>query len=152
MAKKPLFIDDPKDKVLDRDLLTADEIAELSAGVQEEIDSERREAAKKALKVKLREEAREKQGLSEPQDTVTVDLAPYADRILLDNRAYLQGQTYPVPVGRAQVIREQMQRTWNHQAEIDGKSENFYRRTRGARVIPAGNGAAVINTSQLLKA
>jgi hypothetical protein len=46
-----------------------------------------------------------------------------------------------------------MQRTWGHQSEIDGKSENFYRKTRGARVIPVGeSGAAVINTSQLLRA
>ena len=152
MAKKPLAANDPKDKVLDEGLLTAEEIADLSAEVQEEVDSERKDAAKKALRTKLQKEAREREGLLEAQDQVTVDLAPYCDRILIDNRAYLQGQTYTVPVGRAQTIREMCQRTWNHQSEIDGKSENFYRRTRGARVIPAGNGAAVINASQLLKA
>ncbi len=84
------------------------------------------------------------------QVEVTVDLAPYTDRILLDNVAFLQGITYTVGAGKAQVMREVMQRTWTHQAEIDGKSENFYRRTRGQRVIPAGNGAAVV--SNLLRA
>ena len=152
MAKKPLFASDQPP--LDVELLTPDEIKELSAEVQGEVDDERKEAAKKALKEKLRKEARQKSGLAEAQDTVTIDLAPYTDRLLIDNVAYLQGRTYTLPVGRCAVIREQMQRTWGHQSEIDGKSENFYRKARAPRVIPIGeNGTAVINTtSSLLRA
>ena len=150
MAKKPIFA--TEQPPLDAELLTETEVQELSAEVQAEVDEERREAARKSLKEKLRKEARQKQGLAEAQDTVTIDLAPYADRLLIDNVAYLQGMTYKVPASRAAVLREQMQRTWGHQSIIDGKSENFYRRSRGARVIPAGEGAAVVNSSQLLRA
>lgn len=149
MAKKLFAGDQP----LDPDLLTPEEIDELRAEAEAEALAERKTAAKEAMRTKLKREARQKKGLEETQVTVTVDLAPYADRILIDNQAYLQGKTYTVPLGRAAVIREVMQRTWGHQSEIDGKSENFYRKTRGARVIPAGeNGTAVINTSQLLRA
>lgn len=150
MAKKPTDSPAPVDN--DEDMLSAEEIAAVQAEVELEAADELKEQAKKSLKAKLKAETRTKKGLSEPQDTVTVDLAPYADRILIDNRAYLQGGTYTVPVGRAQVIREAMQRTWSHQSEIDGKSENFYRRARAPRVVPVGNGVGVVNTSQLLKA
>jgi hypothetical protein len=149
--KKKLFADDQP--VLDADLLTEVEVQELSGEIQEEIAEERKEAAKKALKEKLRKQEREKQGLSEVQERITIDLAPYADKITINGRSYLQGQTYTVATSLATVFREIMQRTWGHQSEIDGKSENFYRKTRGARVIPVGeSGAAVINTSQLLRA
>ena len=47
----------------------------------------------------------------------------------------------------ARELREQMQRTWGHQSEIDGKSENFYRRARSPRVTPQG---VVNTTSQIL--
>lgn len=146
MAKK-LFAKD--ESTIDPDLLSEQEVSELQGEVQAEVDAERKEAARKALKAKLLKDARQKKGLEEAQETVTIDLAPYTDRILIDNVAYLQGRTYTVPAGRAQVLLEQCQRTWNHQAEIDGKSENFYRRTRGQRILPSG---AVTTTSQLLKA
>ncbi len=158
MAKKPLFEDEqPKDMdettaaAVDPSVLTADEIAEVELEAKEEVDKEAKDKAKDALKAKLVKQAKRKAGLVEATERVAVDLAPYCDRILLDNRAYLQGVTYTVPASVAMVMREIMQRTWGHQSEIDGKSENFYRKTRGQRVIPAGNGAAVVNTSQLLR-
>lgn len=147
MAKK-LFTAPPADL----ELLNEDERTAIEQEVQAEVAEEAKEAARKELKAKLKLDAKRAKGLEEAQVEVAVDLAPYCDRILLDNHAYLQGITYTVPASKASVMLEVMQRTWNHQAEIDGKSENFYRRTRGARVIPAGNGAAVINTSQLLRA
>lgn len=151
MGKKPIEKDEPEVEI-DPALLSAAEIAEVEQEVKAEVALEAKDKAKAALKTKMTREAKRAAGLAEAQESVTVDLAPYCDRILLDNVAYLQGVTYTVRASVAQVMREQMQRTWTHQAEIDGKSENFYRRTRGARVIPAGNGAAVVNTSNLLRA
>ena len=137
----------------DGGLLSADEVAEISAEVEAEARAEEKEQARKALKARLKAEARQKKGLEEAQVEVTIDLAPYCDRLLIDNVAYLQGQTYTVRASVAAVMTEQMQRTWTHQSEIDGKSENFYRKTRGQRVIPTGDGGAgVINTSQILRA
>src|SRR5262245_53863286 len=66
----------------DRDLLTAAEIDALQAEVEAEAADELREQAKKSVKAKLRAEARLKRGLEEPQQEVTIDLAPYADRLL----------------------------------------------------------------------
>lgn len=148
MARKPLI-----SEVQPPDILSADEIAEVERQVAQDILEEDKAQARKALKAKLRAKARKDDG-TEPTTQVTIDLAPYCDRLLIDNVAYLQGVTYTVTAAKAAVMREQMQRTWNHQAEIDGKNENFYRRQRGARVVPVGeHGAAVINTtSQLLKA
>jgi hypothetical protein len=149
--KKKLFADEQP--ILDENLLTDQEVQDLSTEINEEIADERKDAARKALKEKLRREARQREGLLEAQERISIDLAPYADRITINGRSYLQGQTYTVPTSLAMVMREIMQRTWGHQSEIDGKSENFYRRQRGARVVPVGeNGAAVINTSQLLRA
>lgn len=151
MAKK-LFAENQPAVDLDRDILSADEITAIEQEAADEAAAEEKEQARVALKAKLKNDAKRAKGLIEPEEQITVDLAPYCDRILIDNVAYLQGVTYTVPASRAMVMREICQRTWGHQAEIDGKSENFYRRTRGARVVPAGNGAAVINTSQLLRA
>lgn len=154
MAKKELFAKDqpaaaPVD--LDRNALTAAEIAEVEVEAAAEVEKEAKDEAKKALKAKLVRKNKRAAGLEEEMVDVTVDLAPYCDRILLDNVAFLQGMTYTVGAAKAQVMREICQRTWTHQAEIDGKSENFYRRTRGLAVVPAGNGAAVVN-SNLLRA
>jgi len=154
MAKKPLFEDEqPKDMTeTDPSVLTAEEIEAVELEAKAEVEAEAKDKAKEKLKASLVKKAKRKAGLVEAQETVAVDLAPYCDRILLDNKAYLQGVTYTVPASVAMVMREIMQRTWGHQSEIDGKSENFYRRTRGQRVVPAGNGAAVVNTSNLLRA
>ena len=114
MAKKPIFA--TEQPPLDAELLTETEVQELSAEVQAEVDEERREAARKSLKEKLRKEARQKQGLAEAQDTVTIDLAPYADRLLIDNVAYLQGMTYKVPASRAAVLRGS--RSEEHTSEL----------------------------------
>ena len=70
---------------------------------------------------------------NEPLIAVTVDLAPFADRIALDGQTPLMhGQTYNLPMRQAQVVLEQMMRTWMHQAEIEGKDHEFYLKNRMA--------------------
>lgn len=152
MAKNKLFAEGQPPADPDLDVLTAEEIAAVEAEAKADVDREAKELARQALKAKIVSDAKRAKGLAAEQVEVTLDLAPYCTEIVLDNRHFLQGVTYTVRATQAQVMREIMQRTWTHQAEIDGKSENFYRRTRGARVVPNGNGAAVVNTSQLLRA
>lgn len=133
MAKKPIqFV--PAD-------LTDEEIEAVRLEVQSEVAEEDKKAQLKALKAKLKREARAKAGLEEEQVDIIIDLAPYETRILLDNVAYMHGRTYTVPASKAAVMREIMQNTWRHQSEIDGKSENFYRKTRDTRVTPANMNA-----------
>jgi hypothetical protein len=149
MAKNTkLFSDSQPALDNDRDLLTADELAELEAEVQAEAADELKEQAKKNVKAKLRASARLKKGLDEPRELVTIDLAPYCKEIRLDNVVYQQGETREVRASVASVLREVMQRTWGHQSEIDGKSENWYRKTRSPRVTPSGH----VTTSQILRA
>lgn len=53
---------------------------------------------------------------------VTVDIAQFAANIMLDGVQYFHGFTYEVPHRVRLVLMEQMQRTWQHQDEIDGRS------------------------------
>ena len=155
MAKDTKKLDAPSPLDNDRDLLTQDEIDKLQVEVDAEAAAELREQAKKSVKEKLRAEARRKKGLEEQQVEVHIDLAPYCDRLLIDNVAYLQGQTYTVRASVASVLFEQMQRTWGHQSEIDGKESRFYRHrnTRFSMATGAATGApAGHTTSQILRA
>jgi len=150
-TKKPIA--EPTD--LDRSLLTQADLDALEAEVQLEAEEEAREEARKRVKEKMRADARRKKGLEEAQEEVHIDLAPYCDRLLIDNVAYLQGITYTVRTSLAAVLREQMQRTWNHQAEIDGKpaTYNRHRNTRfSAATGVVTNGPNVNTTSSILRA
>src|SRR5262245_62139696 len=118
---------------VDQSILTEEERARVAAEVADEVAREAKAAALAALKEQLKQEAKRSKGGSEEHLAVTIDLAPYCDRILIDNVAYLQGMTYSVPVSRAQLMFEMMQRTWGHQSEIDGKPGNFYQKARNTR-------------------
>jgi len=135
--------------VVDTSVLTETELAELEAQAEKEVLAEQKKAAKALKLAEFKTKHKQKTGLVEAQETITIDLAPYCDRVLIDNRAFLQGQTYTVPVSQAIAIREAMQRTWGHQSRIDGKSENFYRKQRHSHVTDSG---AVVNPPNLLRA
>jgi len=156
MAKKTELSEEYRDKLaqvkadgtsVDTSVLTPDDIAELELQAEQEVLADQKAAAKKAKLAELKVTMSRKAGVQEPLETVTVDLAPYCDRILIDNRAFLQGQTYTLPVSQVQVIRECIQKSWAHQSEIDGKSENFYRKSRAQHVTPGG----VVTRSNLLR-
>lgn len=60
-------------------------------------------------------------------ESVYINFADFLDRITLDGVTYMHGRTYDLPKTKADVVREQMARSWRHQAEIEGKDEpNFY--------------------------
>lgn len=60
-------------------------------------------------------------------ESVYINFADFIDRITLDGVVYMHGRTYDLPRAKADVVREQMARSWRHQAEIEGKDEpNFY--------------------------
>lgn len=71
---------------------------------------------------------------NEEQVPVLIDLAPYCDRITLDGVVYMHGRSYTVPKSKFDSINEICSRTWGHQAEIDGKPTNFYRKGNNARL------------------
>lgn len=63
-------------------------------------------------------------------EMVMVDLAPYCDRLVIDSKIYMQGHSYELDTRVVAVIKEQMARTWEHQAEIEGKDNQFYLKNR----------------------
>lgn len=77
-------------------------------------------------------------------ETVSVDLAPFADRLVIDGTIYMQGRSYELDSRVAAVVKEQMARTWEHQAEIEGKDTQFYTKNRLAQTaIHANTGQRV---------
>lgn len=69
---------------------------------------------------------------------IVILLAEFADRITLDGQVFLHGHTYTVPKRQYDTLVEIMSRTHGHQAQVDGKSENAYRRPQNRRISPAG--------------
>jgi hypothetical protein len=67
--------------------------------------------------------------------TITIDSAPYVPYFMIDGVRFYNGYVYEVPVKQAAVLSEQMQRSWLHQDEIDGRSKFApYRREQGMKI------------------
>jgi len=136
--------------VVDVSILDPKRVEELRAKAKSKVDKERQLAAEAQLLEQFEKEERQTGGLDEPIESVYIDLAPYAGEIRLDGVIYHQGRTVDVRASVADVMREMMQATWRHQSIVDGKSEDFYRKSRGQRVVPLGNGGAGV--SNILRA
>jgi hypothetical protein len=133
--------------VVDTSIVDPKRVEELRIKAKANVDAERKRAAEAQLLEEMELEERRANGTVEPVEDIYIDLAPYADRIMIDGIIYFQGHTKTVPRGRAEVIREMMQATWRHQSIVDGKAEDFYRRSRGQGV--AANGGVI---SHILRA
>ncbi len=69
----------------------------------------------------------------EPEEDIALDgLALYADRIIINGKAYVWGRTYRVRKSLADVFREIMQRSQRHEAEIQSGDNytTFYNKLR----------------------
>lgn len=124
--------------IVDTSIIGEERIQQLRAKAAKKVELERQQAAEAQLLEQFEREERQAGGLDEPTVSVSIDLAPYADRLMLDGVIYFQGRTVEVRQSVADVIHEMMHRTWQHQSIVDGKSENFYRQTRGQAVTPSG--------------
>jgi hypothetical protein len=61
----------------------------------------------------------------------TIDLPPSGGTdIKLNGIPFYHGQTYRVTKGTLDVLRDQVSRSWQHEANIRGSNENAYRRPR----------------------
>ena len=136
MAKKP--VPAKGRATVDTSILSQESIDELRLKAMERVEAERIKAAEDQLLEQFVNEERQSNGLDEKIVEITIDLAPYADRLMLDGVIYFQGRTVKVRESVAAVIAEMMHNTWRHQSQIDGKSENFYRQSRGQGVTPNG--------------
>lgn len=133
--------------IVDISIVDPKRMEELRALAKTKVDKERKTAAEAQLLEQFTKEERQSGGLDEEMVSIFLDFAPYCDRAMLDGVIYFNGQTKTVRASVADVLNEMMQRTWQHQSEIDGKSENFYRRSRSQRVAADGG-----VTSHILRA
>lgn len=133
--------------IVDTSILAPEKIKEIQAKAKANVEKERQRAAEAQLLEELELEERRANGSIEKTEDVTIDLAPYADRLMIDGKILFNGQTKTVKASEAEVIREMMQATWRHQSIVDGKPEDFYRRSRGQGV--AANGGVI---SHILRA
>jgi hypothetical protein len=107
--------------------------AEARKSVLEELTQEARDAYFKQALLDVR---RENAPAAQIVD-VMMDMAPFLPHIAIDGVQYFHGYTYPVERTRAVVLYEQMQRSWLHQDEIDGRSRfNPYRRAQNVTIGP----------------
>ena len=133
---------------VDTSIVGKDRREALRAQAKKQVEAEAVKLAEAQLLAEMVEEEQREKGIKEPMTTVFIDLAPYADRITIDGRVWFQGMEVTVRESVAAVMHEMMGKTWKHQAEIDGKSENFYRSTRGAHIGPGG----AVTQSNILRA
>jgi hypothetical protein len=133
--------------VVDTSILDEAAIERVRVKAKAKVEKERIAAAEAQLLEQFELEERRANGTIEPLEEIFIDLAPFADRLMIDGKILFQGQTKTVKASEAEVIREMMQASWRHQSIVDGKPEDFYRRSRGQGV--AANGGVI---SHILRA
>lgn len=147
MAEKPTKGSSGPKAIVDTSIIGEERIKQLRVEAAKKVEKERLKLAEAQLLEQFENEERQAGGLDEPMVEIYIDLAPYADRIMIDGVIYFQGQTKMVRESVAAVMRDMMQATWRHQSIVDGKPEDFYRRSRGQGV--AANGGVI---SHILRA
>lgn len=53
-------------------------------------------------------------------ESVLINVAPHADRIILDGVHYLANRTYEVPLATAATMRDIISQTWKHEHQTGG--------------------------------
>jgi hypothetical protein len=70
--------------------------------------------------------------------TLTIQMEPtgaMGDRLIIDGKAFLHGQTVTVSKRVYDSICEMISRGYGHQREIEGKDNNFYRKEQNINAI-----------------
>jgi hypothetical protein len=69
-------------------------------------------------------------------ERVLINIAPYADRIMLDGRIYFANHVYELPERVARTVEDVMAATWRHERSTGGANTNM----AGARSYNIGGG------------
>lgn len=112
-------------------VLSPEEIDRLAKEAKEEVDREYKEEVakrfKESEKLRLKKQALAEQnaGSDEDFEDYTIMLAPGPhDRLLIDGVTYMHGGTYKFNKAQLAVVKDQVYRTWLHDAEINGQDIN----------------------------
>ena len=133
---------DPK-AVADTGILSAEQKRAIRAEALDLHAKDMEQAARDAYFKEMLAEAQRKDSPDDQLVYCTIDLAPFMNRILIDNVEYFHGYIYEVPMYLFRVLIEQMQRSWMHQDEIDGRSRaEAQRRPRHLQIGPQHAGTS----------
>lgn len=113
---------------VDMSLLSAEDMASVQEQAAAQIAKERKEAAKKAALETALAAERAKFDPREEIVSITLDLAEHSAFLMIDGTKYFHGMTYRVKKSLFDVMRAAVASGWDHQAIVDGKNVNQYRR------------------------
>ena len=125
------------------DMLSAEDRAALTAEAKASVVAEMSQDARDAYFADEMARLRREQIPEDQFVQVTIQVAPFIPNIMIDGVQFFHGYTYDVPQKQAMVLYEQMQRSWQHQDEIDGRGKTeAYRRPRATVLGPQYAGQA----------
>ena len=107
-------------------------------------DAERKAAREKMIADSMDALRRERNALTgvidqDEEVNITIDVAEYTDRLIIDGQQFFHGSTYKVPRHKAATLNEMMFRSYMHQAQLDGKDpQEAYRRSHAQHVTKSG--------------
>ncbi len=121
----------------DISLLSKEDREALRGEARKSVLEEMKQDARDEFFRQAMEEARRERTPASQIIKVFVDIASFLPYIAIDGTQYFHGYTYDVERTRALVLYEQMQRSWLHQDEIDGRSRfDPYRRQQNVVLGP----------------
>lgn len=101
--------------------------AEARKEVEISLKAKAMEEYKESVKKELQRQARVAANVNDDNEDlvdIRIDLAKYTLYIMLDGKVYYHGYTYKFGKKQAAVIRDQIHRSWLHDAEIHGLDIN----------------------------
>ena len=113
-----------------------------------QVQKERKAAAEEAYLAELLVEERREKGVDEPLETGVLDLAEWADRIVINGESFLHGVQYTLPASVWSVLRECAQRGWQHHYETKEGKSKLAQRPRAVVMNQHG----VVNNSAFMRA
>ena len=149
MAKEPIKKGPGVSKApANHKLLSKEDREELKAQARKSVLEELTQEARDDYFKKALAEARRENTPADQILDIFIDVAPFVPYIAIDGVQYFHGYTYQVPRNRAAVLYEQMQRSWLHQDEIDGRSRfNPYRRAQNTVLGPRNAGQQTVGAN-----
>lgn len=125
MAKGPTVKGPLEGKAdVDFKLLTADERAALDAQAEQSLLDEMKQQTRDEYYAQKMKSLRQAKIPAERMTQIHIAAAPYVPFFMIDGERFYHGYTYKVRVSQALVLLEQMQRSWWHQDEIDGRRKS----------------------------
>jgi len=115
------------------DLLSSEEREAIYEAARRQVESERKEVAKKALMQEALVEARQELEPEQEMLNIKMDLAGHSDKIVIDmgqggGGVYHHGYSYDVPVSVYRTLMEIMARGWAHEEECGSPNRKQYRK------------------------